>query len=163
MKKMLSLLFLAVQITVIQSYGQRISMRIPSFPAVANGLNVFSVNFQSKTPFISSQQSGTPVTGAITVTKENGADMTDLFRASLTNQRIPEVRFEYYNAANILYFTLTLTNVAVEAFNLMNEDCKTASCLTLQEQISFQPEIIRMTESPSGRIVSWNNTLKRVL
>ncbi len=158
---MLPLLFLAVLITVIQSYGQRITMKIPSFPATANGLNVLSVNVQTKTPYVSNLQSGTPVMNAITVTKENGADINDLFRASLTAQRIPEVRFDYYNAANTLYFTISLNNVAVETFNLMNEDCKTPSCLTLLEQIAFQPEIIKMTESPSGKIVSWNNTLKK--
>ena len=69
-------------------------MKIPTFPATANGLNVLSVNVQIKTPFVSNLQSGTPVMEAINVIKENGADVNDLFKASLTAQCIPEVQFD---------------------------------------------------------------------
>lgn len=161
MKKMLPLLLLAILITVMQSYGQRITMKIPSFSGLANGLNVLSVNIQNKVLYTNNLP-GAPNLEPITVTKENGTDIVDLHRALFTNQRIPEVRFEYYNAANILYYTILLTNATVTSFNLMNENCKTPSCFTLLEEMAFQAEIIRISESPSGKVVTWNNVTKRV-
>ena len=157
MKKILFLLLITLMISSTQSKGQNILMKIPSITAAA-GEEVRTLDFQ-----INAASSWTKGGGAsvgkpnptnLIIKKPNNKSTSELFKSIGQGKSIPEIIFEYYDTANKLYYSITLTNVFLTQLNWLTPECPT--CLKLELQVGFVFKTYKTFDVASGMKVAWD-------
>ena len=157
MKKTLFLLLITLMITSGKSIGQNILMKISSVTAAA-GEEVRTLDFQ-----INAASSWTKGGGAsvgkpnptnLIIKKPNNKSTSDLFKSIGQGKSIPEIIFEYYDTANKLYYSITLTNVFLTQLNWLTPECPT--CLKLELQVGFVFKTYKTFDVASGMKVTWD-------
>ena len=156
MKQLLSILIM-VLLTGSQTSAQKILLKIGSVTA-AGGEEVRAVDFKFDNPSIVSggagHTSGKVEASDLMIKKTNNTSTNDLFKKVLNGSHYPEVKLEYYDNANALYFTITLKDVLVTQFYWLSPECPT--CLKLEHQVAFAPLIIESLDGATGVKVTYN-------
>ena len=155
MSKLASLLIIVLLISC-QTTAQKILLKIGVVTA-AGGEEVRAVDFKFDNLSIVSgggHTSGKVQASDLMIKKTNNTSTNDLFKKVLNGSRYPEVKLEYYDNANALYFTLTLKDVIVTQFYWLSPECPT--CLKLEHQVAFAPLIIESLDSATGVKVTYN-------
>lgn len=150
MNKLIGLLIVSVLLTCSQLSAQKILLKIASITAAA-GEDVKAVDF--KIEYAATWLGGGGGAGRATVhdlliKKTNNTSTNELFKKVLTGTVLPVVILEYYNASNVLYFTITLRQVYVSNFYWLSPECPT--CLKLEHQVAFVPRQIETTDAVTG-------------
>ncbi len=157
MKKTLFLLLIILMITSSQSIGQNILMKIPSITAAA-GEEVrtldFQINAASSWTKGGGASVGKPNPATLIIKKPNNKSTSDLFKSIGQGKSIPEIIFEYYDAANKLYYSITLTNVFLTQLNWLTPECPT--CLKLELLVGFVFKTYKTSDVASGTKVIWD-------
>lgn len=120
MKKILFLLLITLMISSTQSKGQNILMKIPSVTAAA-GEEVrtleFQINAASSWTKGGGASVGKPNPASLIIKKANNKSTSEFLKSIGQGKSFPEIIFEYYDAANKLYYSITLTNVFLTQLN----------------------------------------------
>lgn len=159
MKRTLYMMLITLMITSIQSksIGQNILMKIPSITAAA-GEDVrtleFQVNAASSWTKGGGASVGKPNPANLIIKKSNNKSTSDFLKSIGQGKAIPEVIFEYYDVANKLYYSITLTNVFLTQLNWLTPDCPT--CLKLELQVGFVFKTYKTVDVASGTKVTWD-------
>ncbi|MGZ8511625.1 MAG: hypothetical protein ACXWWA_14660 [Chitinophagaceae bacterium] len=75
------------------------------------------------------------------------------FRPS-QGKSIPEVIFEYYDAGNKLYYSITLTNAYLTQLGWLTPEC--LNCLKLELQAGFVFKTYKTFDAATGMKVTWD-------
>ena len=149
MKKLIGLLIVAL-LTSSQLNAQKILLKIASVTAAA-GEDVKAVDFKielAATWLGGGGGAGRANVHDLLIKKSNNTSTNELFKRVLTGTVLPVVVLEYYNASNVLYFTITLRQVYVSNFFWLSPECPT--CLKLEHQVAFVPRQIETTDAVTG-------------
>ncbi len=150
MKKLIGLLIVSIFLTNSQLSAQKILLKIASVTAAA-GEEVKAVEFktESKMTWIGGGSGqGRATIHDLLIKKSNNTSTNELFKRVTFGTVLPTVILEYYNASNVLYFTITLRQVFVNNFFWLSPECPT--CLKLEHQVSFAPRQIETTDAVTG-------------
>ncbi len=150
MKKLIGLLIVSILLTNSQLSAQKILLKIAPITPVA-GEDVKAVEF--KIDATSSWIGGGGGAGRanfheVLIKKSNNTSTNELFKKVATGTVLQTVVLEYYNASNVLYFTITLRQVYVTNFYWLSPECPT--CLKLEHQVAFVPRQIETTDAVTG-------------
>ncbi len=152
MKKLITLLMVPILLTNGPLSAQKILLKIASITATA-GEDVKAVDF--KVELAATWLGGGGGGGGgranvhqLLIKKNNNTSTNELFKRVLTGIVLPVVVLEYYNASNVLYFTITLKQVYVTNFFWLSPECPT--CLKLEHQVAFVPRQIETTDAVTG-------------
>ncbi len=99
---------------------------------------------------------GAPKVHELLVKKTNGTSTNELFKKILTGGSLPEVVLEYYDAANVMYFRITLKSVFLSNFFWLSPECPT--CLKLEHQVAFVPKQIETFDVSTGVTLGFDVT-----
>jgi type VI protein secretion system component Hcp len=155
MKKLI-VLFISSLLLCGGVMAQKILLKIGSVTATG-GEEVRAVDFKFESPsnWTSGGASvGAPKTYDLLVKKTNNTSSNELFKKLLTGVTIPEVVVEYYDAANVLYFKITLKMVLVSNFYWLSPECP--SCLKLEHQVAFVPKQIETFDVSTGITIRYD-------
>jgi len=150
MKKLIGLLIVTVLLTNCQLNAQKILLKIASITAVA-GEDVKAVEFKidaTATWIGGGGGGGRANFHEVLIKKGNNTSTNELFKKVATGTVLQTVVLEYYNASNVLYFTITLRQVYVTNFYWLSPECPT--CLKLEHQVAFVPRQIETTDAVTG-------------
>ncbi|MCW3107588.1 MAG: hypothetical protein JWQ09_2094 [Segetibacter sp.] len=157
MKRKLWLILITLLSTFSYSIGQKILMKIASVTA-AGGEEVraleFQINAASSWTAGGGASVGKPNPGNLMIKKTNNNSTSSLFKDIASGKTIPEVIFEYYDASNILYYSITLTGAYVTQLYWLSPECPT--CLKLEQQVGFVFKTYKTVDVASGVTVTWD-------
>ena len=157
MKKSALLLFAILLMAYSQASAQKILMKIGTVTA-AGGEDVRALEFQINASSNYLQGAGAsvgkPVPSSLSVKRTHNVATNSLFNNIVKGTSIPEVKFEYYDAANVLYYTITLTNVFLTQLYWLSPECPT--CLKLEQQLGFVFKTIKMADAVTGASTTWD-------
>ena len=97
---------------------------------------------------------GKAVPGNIKIKKNAGKSTSDFFKNIVKRTAIPQVIFEYYDASNILYYTITISNVLITNLLWLSPECP--SCLKLEHEIDFVFKTIKTDDLISGVTLTYD-------
>ncbi|MEO6405427.1 MAG: hypothetical protein ABIY51_04565 [Ferruginibacter sp.] len=144
-----------------QLYGQKILLKISGITAAA-GEEVKAVDFKMEGSSTWSSNGITP--GIIKVyplliKKTVGLSSHELYKKTLTGAVFtPNVILEYYDAANVMYFSISLVNALVTNFYWLSPECPT--CIQMEHQVAFNPRRIETFDVPTGITVRYDYQTK---
>ena len=151
MRKLIGLFLLSMLFTNGPLAAQKILLKIASITPAA-GEDVKAVEFKIDLAASWAGGGGGTVGRAIfsdmLIKKSNNTSTNELFKKVVTGTVLPAVILEYYNASNVLYFTITLKQVFVTDFFWLSPECPT--CLKLDHQVAFAPRQIETTDAVTG-------------
>ena len=157
MKKPLLMMLITLMITSSQSKAQNILMKIPSVTAAA-GEEVrtldFQINAASSWTKGGGASVGKPNPASLIIKKSNNKSTSDFLKSIGQGKSFPEIIFEYYDTANKLYYSITLTNVFLTQLNWLTPECPT--CLKLELQVGFVFKTYKTFDVASGMKVTWD-------
>ena len=157
MRRKISVVLITLMIVSGQGIAQKILMKIGSVTA-AGGEEVRALEFQinASTNWTSGGGAsvGKPNPGNLMIKKTNNNSTSELFKFIAQGSAFPEVIFEYYDASDILYYTITLSDVYVTQMHWLSPECPT--CLKLEQQVGFVFKIYKTTDVATGVSVIWN-------
>ena len=150
MRKLLTLFLLSMLLTSGPLVAQKILLKIASITPVA-GEDVKAVEFKvdlAATWIGGGGGAGRANFHDFLIKKSNNTSTNELFKKLVTGAVMPAVVLEYYNASNVLYFTITLKQVTVTNFFWLSPECPT--CLKLDHQVAFVARYIETTDAVTG-------------
>lgn len=154
--KLFTLLLLAA-IAVLPAFSQKILLKINSITD-PEGEEVRALDFRITSPVVLSGGGGTGVSKAtaadLIIKKTEGASTSDFFKKIVQSTTYPLVVFEYYNAANELYYTITLKDAKLTQLFWLSPECP--SCLKLEHQVGFVFAQYTTEDKVTGKILTWN-------
>ena len=157
MKKQFILLALVLILGPLTGVGQKILMKIGSITA-SGGEEVRAAEFKTDAPTSWSSGGGAsvgkPKLGSFIIKKTNGPSTNDLHRHIISGSAYPEVIFEYYDAADKLYFTITLRDVFLTEFYRLTPECP--GCLKLEHQVGFISKRIETADLVNGTTIKYD-------
>lgn len=157
MKKLYLLLILFIAISE-RGVAQKILMKITSVTAPA-GEEVKALEFQinATTNFTSGSGAavGKPVPGSLMIKMPTNTSTSEMFKKIVMGTSIPEVVFEYYDASNTLYYTITITNAFLTQLYWLSPECPT--CLKLEQQLGFVFKTMKTVDA-NGVTLTWDIT-----
>ena len=151
---------------VVSSYGmaQKILMKIGSFTATG-GEEVRALEFQINAATSYTQGGGVSVgkanPGSLMVKRTHNKSTSELFKKIVAGASFADVIFEYYDAGDKLYYTITLGNVFLTQVYWLSPECPT--CLKLEQQLGFVFKTIKTTDAVTGVTLTWDVTLGTIL
>jgi type VI protein secretion system component Hcp len=157
MKRQACILIALLLFIYTHSTAQKILLKIDGVTA-ADGEEVRALDFKVKS--LTSWVSGGGVSvgkarlDSFLIKKTNNTSTNDLFKAILTGKAYPIVILEYYDASEVLYFTITLKTVYISNFFWLSPECPT--CLKLEHQIAFVPKQIETFDISTGETVRYD-------
>jgi type VI secretion system secreted protein Hcp len=127
----------------------------------------YSYAVSSQRDLVSGLITGRKAAGVLTIGKRIGASSPQLFQALTTNENLKSVFLEFTrpdaNGAEVVYYTLKLTNAVVTKINqhagALDSENLQATASALSEEVSFSFERIEI-ESKDGHTMateSWDN------
>lgn len=155
MKRNLLLISMLV-LFFVPAIGQKILLKIPSITAAA-GEDVRAVEFKVDNTIkwgTGGSGVGKTVVGDMLIKKSNSTSTNELYKKVLTGVVLPTVTIEYYDASNVLFFTITLKSVYVTNFYWLSPECPT--CLKMEHQVAFNPRQIETTDAATGITVKYD-------
>ncbi len=159
MKKFFSLLAL-LAFSFGPANAQKIVLKIASITPAA-GEEVKAAEFKVEFPVVlSGGAAGKPVFKDFLIKKSNGTSSNELYKKLLTGVIIPVVMIEYYDAANNIYFIITLKQVSVSNFYWLSPECPT--CLKLEHQVGFVGRQIETYDVSTGVTVKFDVILNSI-
>ena len=163
MKKFTIILVAFFLILCSQSIAQKILLKISSI-TVAAGEEVKAVDFKfegTSTWTTGGVSAGTIKVYPVLVKKLVGLSTHDIYKKLLQGTiYTPNVVLEYYDAANVMYFRISLVNAIVTNFYWLSPECPT--CIQLEHQIAFNPRRIETFDVATGITVGYDYQLKTI-
>jgi len=150
MKKLIGLLIGSILLSYTPVCAQKILLKIAAVTAAA-GEDVKAVEFKTESTMTwigSGSGQGKATIHELLIKKTNNTSTNELFKRVTFGTILPTVILEYYNASNVLYFTITLRQVFVTNFFFLSPECPT--CLKLEHQVAFVPKQIETTDAVTG-------------
>jgi type VI protein secretion system component Hcp len=139
------------------SFGQKIVMKIPSITK-AGGEDVRMLEFQinTETSYLKGTGAsvGKPTPGSLIIKKTNNQSGNTLLKYIAQGKSIPEVTFEYSDASNVVYYTITISNAFLTQLHWLSPEC--ATCPKLEQQVGFVFKTLKTTDVASGTTVTWD-------
>jgi type VI secretion system Hcp family effector len=157
MQHKLIIIFLGMLIINTPAFSQKILMKINNITDAA-GEEVRALEFQinSTVAAVGGGGGGTgkATAGDLVIKKTLGKSTNGLFSAVAKGTHIVPVIFEYYNAANVLYYKITLTDVIVGKVYWLSPECP--SCIKLEHQVAFRFSSYKTEDILNGTQTTWN-------
>lgn len=161
MKKKIILLQLLLLLLCGQGFAQRILLKITGITAAA-GEEVKAVDFKfegTSTWTSGGLSAGTIKLYPVLIKKSAGQSTHDIYKKLLMGTVYsPNVDLEYYDAANVMYFRISLVNAIVTNFYWLSPECPT--CIQLEHQIAFNPRKIETLDVATGVTVRYDYQTK---
>ncbi len=157
MKQIFLLLFIYLLISGTPAAAQKILLKIGTITKKL-GEEVKAVDFRvsSSTSFSSGGgiSVGKPQFNSLLIKKVKDTSTNDIYKKLLSGANYPEVLLEYYDASNVLYFTITMKTVYITQFYWLSPECPT--CIKLEHEIGFMPKTIETRDEITGTIVKYD-------
>jgi len=162
MKKQFALLIFSLLLICCHTMAQKILLKIGSVTA-GGGEEVKALEF--KVEAVTSWGTGGVSVGApkvneILIKKFNNTSTNELSRKILTGTSFPTVILEYYDAANVMYFRITLKSVFVSNFFWLSPECPT--CLKLEHQVAFVAKQFETFDVATGVTLGYDVATRQI-
>jgi type VI protein secretion system component Hcp len=150
-------LFLAIGSNHI--YSQKILLKIGDLTAT-DGEEVKALEWKVDAPSSwvlgGGVSIGKPAGGILTIKYDHNKSGDAIFRRITTGASFPEVLIEYYDATDLLYYSIKLTDAFVTQYYHLSPECP--GCLKLEHQVSFVYKTVTLTDPINETITTWNVT-----
>ncbi len=163
MKKQIVLINILLLLVCGQVFSQKILLKITGVTAAA-GEEVKAVDFKFEGSSVwtaSGVSGGTVKVYSVLIKKTSGLSTHEIYKKLLLGTiYTPNVVLEYYDAANVMYFRISLVNAIVTNFYWLSPECPT--CIQLEHQVAFNPRRIETFDVATGITVGYDYQLKTV-
>ena len=141
MKKLIGLMAVTLLLLSGPLSAQKILLKIAAITPAA-GEDVKAVELKIETSTSWQQGGGASVGKAVfqnlLLKKSNSTSSNELYRRMLVGSAIPAVVLEYYDASNVMYFSITMRSVFVSNFYWLSAECPT--CIERQSSEQAQQD-----------------------
>lgn len=97
---------------------------------------------------------GRPAPDSLIIKKAVDKSTNDFLKKIVQGAGYQEVIFEYYDNANVNYYTITLTGALLTSLYWLSPECPT--CLRLEHQVSFVMSTVKMEDKINKSILTYN-------
>ena len=144
-----------------QAIAQKILLKITGITAAA-GEEVKAVDFKfegTSTWTTTGLSAGQMKLYPVLIKKASGLSTHEIYKKVLMGTVFtPNVELEYYDAANVMYYKISLVNALVTNFYWLSPECPT--CIQLEHQIAFNPRRIETSDVATGITVKYDYQTK---
>ena len=159
MQHKLIIIFFGMLMIYTPTFSQKILMKINNITDPA-GEDVRALEFQINSTvgavFGGGGGAGKATAGDLVIKKTQSKSTNSLFSAVAKGTHIAPVIFEYYDAANVLYYKMTLTDVVIGKLYWLSPECP--SCIKLEQQVAFRFSSYKTEDILNGTVTTWNIT-----
>ncbi len=151
---MKSLLLFCTVFFAFAASSQTIKMKIASYTPT-DGEPVVALQFADTLPTsVGGSSGGVTKLEFVKIKKPTGLSSIELLKRSLVATILPEVDFEYYDAANTLFYKIVLKDVQVAHFSYLTPEC--SNCTSLSNQVWFDYSKIEITDVINNMVLRYN-------